>query len=605
MFGVLAAACVAFGSAWVNAQAPQSPPRPASPGFLAGQVVEWPSGRAISGAVVSLIGPAAGRAGGAQRPVITDAQGRFYFANVVPGAFGTTTIKDGYSYLPSAVFNRTNTLAAGERITDLKITLVKLGVISGTVRDDAGDPVAGMTVTALRRTLVNGRMTMTSPTRAKSDDRGFYRIAGLQPTDYVVCACVLNSIPLDGVLLTTLAAEPMQLLGIAGRALKVGADVVSLDDTLRTFAPTLYPNSTTIARADRVTVKPGEEKSSVDFNLTPTKAVHISGTISGSASPVSASNVQLIPTGESEEGAAMMQLNPALVQPDGRFDFINVPPGRYELRVQMVQTSARGGAPTGQAMQLLGSRMGGSGPSVQPSPTDPALFGSVSLTVGDTDMTGVSVFLKPGPVVSGKIRLVGNATPSPQSLQRLLVVVSNLTPAPGLPVQNTGFPVNPDLTFRTPWTIPGRSRLTAVGLPEFPTVKSVEVGNVDVMDTPIDINGDLSDVVITLSDVALSTITGTVQGTGTAEDLTALIFPADWRMWAEPEGAYRRYRAVAVSRAGAFTITSLISGDYLLAVVPDPESADWQQQSRLEALSKTATRVTLLDGEKKTIEVKR
>lgn len=592
---------IAFGSAFVNAQLPQGPPSDPRTGFLAGQVVEWPSGKPLAGVTVNV--QITGRAGG-MAPVITDSQGRFYFAHLPAGNYSPTAIKDGYSYPPSAVVARSTPVGVGERVTDLKVTLVKLGAISGTLRDDAGDPVVGMTVTALKRVLVNGRMTMTGGTRVKSDDRGAYRIPGLQPGEYVICACMLDAMPFDGTLLTTLAAEPIHLMGIAGRALKAGADAVSIDDTLRTFAPTLYPNSTTIARADRVVLKPGEDKSSVDFNLTPTRAVHLSGTILGSASPIGASAIQLIPAGESEEGAAMMRLNPMLIQPDGRFDFVNVPAGSYELRVQTTQTSARGGPPAGQATQLLGSRMSPS-PTPPPQSTDPFLWAVAPVQVGDTDISGITVVLKPGPVVSGKIRLLGSATLSPQSLQRMAVIVTTLVPPPGVPSARNGYPINPDLTFRVPWVIPGRYQLSVISTPEYPTLKSVEAGNLDVTDLPIDINADVTDVVITVSDAPLASLAGTALKMGTVDNLTALIFPADRRLWPEPEAAYRRYRAVAVARDGAFTAPQLLGGDYFIAIVPDADTADWQQPAKLEAWSKTATRVTLLDGEKKTIEVKR
>ena len=74
---------------------------------------------------------------------------------------------------------------------------------------------------------------------------------GLAPGDYLICACLRDPIPFDQLLLTTLASQPLNLMSVAARALTVGADVVSLDDTLRMYAPTFHPNSSTIARAAR------------------------------------------------------------------------------------------------------------------------------------------------------------------------------------------------------------------------------------------------------------------------------------------------------------------------------------------------------------------
>ncbi len=601
------AACALAASARGGVSAQQAPvassTAPAT-AFLAGQVVDSPSGRALPGATVSLNAVSGGRGGGPQRPVITDSQGRFYFASLPAGLYSFTTLKSGYSAIPSAVLTRTTALAAGERITDLKINLVKLGAISGTLRDDVGDPVVGMTVMALRRTIANGRPTMTSPSQARSDDRGTYRISGLQPGDYVVCACARDPLPLDGVLLTTLAAEPMQLMGVASRALKVGASAASLDDTLRTFAPTLYPNSSTVARADRVTVKTGEEKGSVDINLTAVKAVHISGTVTGSPSPLNATSaIRLTPSSESDEGATLMQMVPMLLQPDGRFDFVNVPSGSYVLRATVVTTAERsGGEPTGTAMTLLG-RAGGPPPPVRRAVTDPWMFASVPIVVGDRDLDGVPVVLRAGPSVSGQLRVFGGgATPSAQDLARSSVFLGNLTLGQGFPGANGIF--NPDGTFRIVSVSPGKYALT-VSVPSLPTLKSIEIGGVDVVDLPVEIAGDLTDVVITMGDGAPASISGTALRGGLIEDDVVLVFPTDRRLWTDPSAAFRRYRSSAVSRAGIFNVNGLPAGDYYIAIVSDAQSVDWQQSARFDALSKTATKVTLAEGEKKVVEVKR
>ncbi len=607
MFCVWAVALMVACGIGMSASPQQGPPPPTAPatGFIAGQIVEQPSGRGVAGATVTLAIVSGGRGGGAQRPVITDSQGRFYFANLAAGAYVFGTAKSGYSAVPSAVAVRTTPLATGERITDVKINLVKLGAISGTLRDDAGDPVAGMTVGALRRSINNGRPTMTSVGGARSDDRGAYRISGLQPGDYVVCACTRDPLPLDSVLLTTLAAEPMQLMGVAARALKVGANAASLDDTLRTFGPTLYPSSATVARADRVTVKPGEEKANVDINLTAVKAAHISGTVIGSPSPLNTWSLWMTPSGESDEGAIQMQVRPTVLQPDGRFDFVNVPAGSYILRATVMTAERGAGAPSGTAMTLLGRANTPSPLSIRRDVSDPWLVAYVPIVVGDRDIDGVSVVLKPGGVVSGKVQVTGNATlPPAQSLTRTLVIAAMLNPPPGLAVPVPSVALNADGTFRI-FLVPGRYQFSVQGLQGLPTLRSIEVGGVDMTDVPLEVDSEVSDVVLTMSAAPPASIGGTVARTGSAEDLDVLIFPADRRLWAEPAAAVFRYRAAAIARDGSFTAARLSAGDYFIAVVPDAQSVDWQQAPRLEALSKTATKVTLAEGEKKVVEVKR
>jgi hypothetical protein len=136
-------------------------------------------------------------------------------------------------------------------------------------------------------------------------------------------------------------------------------------------------------------------------------------------------------------------------------------------------------------------------------------------------------------------------------------------------------------------------------------MKRVELAGADATDQPLDLSGDAVDLLITLAASPFASIQGTVTQAASAQDVTALLFPADRRLWAEPRAASRRFQAVAVSRKGTFALANIAAGDYFLAVVPDTETVDWIEASRLETLSRTAQKVTLTDGEKKAIEVKR
>ena len=60
----------------------------------------------------------------------------------------------------------------------------------------------------------------------------------------------------------------------------------------------------------------------------------------------------------------LTQIQPMLVQADGRFDFASVPPGQYRLIVTHRETGATGGGPTGLALNFTGGR----GASPPPAP---------------------------------------------------------------------------------------------------------------------------------------------------------------------------------------------------------------------------------------------
>lgn len=127
----------------------------------------------------------------------------------------------------------------------------------------------------------------------------------------------------------------------------------------------------------------------------------------------------------------------------------------------------------------------------------------------------------------------------------------------------------------------------------------------DVTDMPLEIGeADVTDLVVTFVRSSFAAVSGTV--TGNFADTTVVFFPADRRLWVEPAAARRWFSFVPVSRAGNFSSGQfLLPGDYFVALVPDEQAADFQQQSKLEALAVRAQKVTLAAGEAKTIEVRR
>ena len=606
---VLTGGFVAFTAGWLCAADQQrgAPPPTTGTAFLAGQVVDATTNAPITGVTVTLIGSMAGRAGGPQPPVVVDSQGRFFFANLPAGSYRTQVVKTGYSVTSLTTFSRSLDLADGERVTNVKVSLVKLSTITGVVRDDGGDPAVGVDVIAFERATVRGRPTLQSYTQSKTDDRGMYRLSGLRPREYFICACGKDPMPFDGLLLTTLAADPIQLMGAAARALRVGSDAVTLDSTLRTIAPTFYPNSPTISRATRVAVAAGEEKTGVDIDVAVVRAARVSGTVVGSPSPVVAPALRLVPAGENTEGGAITQMSPVLMQPDGRFDFAGVAPGQYVLRAMTLVNAARGGGPTGSALAVFGARgaaMASANIGV-PAPNEPVLWASQPITVGEDGVTGLVISLRPGTPISGRMQFAGAAQPPPPQSGRALVVVRTTNTDPFSSPSGTIATVTSDFTFRIPGIEPGRYGITPSNWPAFPTFKSVTVGGVDVTDLPIEIaETEVSDVVVTMSDLPRGTVSGAVDRAPGAGDQVIVVFPTDRRYWVDLVAAQRRFVVAPVNAKGQFKFGSPPAGEYFYGLLPDSATEDWPTVAGLEALSRSAPRFTIADGQSLTLTVR-
>ncbi|HUR22230.1 MAG TPA: carboxypeptidase-like regulatory domain-containing protein [Vicinamibacterales bacterium] len=614
------AAAVAGALFTAIAHAQQTPPgAPASGnGMLAGRVVDADSGEGIAGATISMgmvrTGP--GLTGGAARyaPVLTDSQGRFVFTILQPGPHSASVEREGYAQVSGG---RTIDLEAGARVTDFNFRLTKFNTVLGTVRDDVGDPVVGTDVLAFVRTATQGRPpTLTVRARGRSDDRGQYRLNNLAAGQYVICACTRDVIPLDGQFLSTLAARPLDLLSVARRAAAAGSDVASLDSTLRTYAPTFYPNTPLASRAERVKVEKGETRASVDITLATVRAVRVSGQIIGlPPSSISAASMRLTAVGDVPEAAAITQLPPMLVQPDGRFDFSGVAPGTYVLDVNAV--AGRGAnSPSGSALAFLGTRAAPGPPPPPPPPPPPGGRGSAvapdeilwameTIVVGDEDVTGLVIPIQRGVTVRGTVEFAGAASPPQANTLRGVVQLAAMEPRPNRP-SAYGSQINPDGTFT--WIVPpGRYVIPAAPSLAAPwsNVRSITAKGVSVLDVPMVIDGDITDMVVTMTDAPPSSLLGTVElpAGESPEDWAVLVFPADKRLWKEPFASVRRFVTARVSSQRTFT-PRVPPGEYLIALSRDIPP-DWVEASALEELAKGATSVTVAESEKKAVQVRR
>jgi hypothetical protein len=244
-------------------------------------------------------------------------------------------------------------------------------------------------------------------------------------------------------------------------------------------------------------------------------------------------------------------------------------------------------------------------PPPPPLPEEPTLWASLPVSVGDENLSGLTVTLRPGARISGRLQFEGSApVPDPAQLQRTSIqITANEPRSPGMgPMAR----VETDGTFNTTGFPPGRYQISAA----VPSVsggatgwsfKSAAVNGRDLADEPLEIEAeDISGIVITFTDRP-SRVRGVVRAATGQPDVQAEVvaFPADSQGWREGL-ASRRVQTVRVSTTGAYDFGNVPAGDYYVAVVSGGTIGDTQDPAFLESLIATATRVTVADGETKT-----
>ncbi len=582
------------------------PVMPTGKGSITGTVTVAGTGQPARRARVNLNGSA--DAGGSVSTT-TDDQGRFAFNTLPDGRFTLSASKPGHI---SGAYGQRRPgrpgtpiqLAAGQRL-QVQIQLWRGGVLTGTLLDEHGEAIPGTPVRALRFMMQNGERTLQSAGNGQTDDRGVYRIYGLQPGDYLVNATPRNTSGPDVERLQTeIRALTERIQATPGataedaRAALTRLNILQSadpggDDGSSGYAPVYYPGTTAPAGATTVSLGPGEEKSGIDFQYQVVPIARIEGIVTGLPSPQGV-QITLVNTGFDVPGAGTGN---ARVDQQGTFRIPNVPPGQYRLiaraNVAADGQNTRGAGPGRGGMLPGGPRMGG------PGSQQTRLWATADVSVDGRNVSNVVLTLQPGMSVTGRVAFEG-ALPIPPDLSRVRVTLSPVQ-TPGVS-GNVSMPasaqVDSDGRFTIASVTPGRYRASA-GAPGGWYAGSVAVDGQDVLDFPVEIkpNQSVSNAVVTFTDKQTE-LTGMVVNDRSQPvvDYSLIIYPADKR-FVQPFS--RRIQTTRPATDGRFSFRNLPAGEYRLVPVLDPEPGSWLDPAFLEQLDSSATRVSLSEGEKK------
>jgi len=148
--------------------------------------------------------------------------------------------------------------------------------------------------------------------------------------------------------------------------------------------------------------------------------------------------------------------------------------------------------------------------------------------------------------------------------------------------------------------VPGKYRLSAglVG-PQSWVVDSITAGGQDVLDFPLEINGnrDITGIAVTFGD-RISELSGTIANEKgePATEQTILLYPTDQKYWT-PQS--RRIRTSRAGVDGQYNFRMVPPGEYRLTTLVDPEPGIWFDREVLEQLDSSSIRIVLGEGEKK------
>jgi protocatechuate 3,4-dioxygenase beta subunit len=575
-------------AATLHAQTPQPG------GVIIGRVVDIDSGEPVPGARVAIVDSAGGRTmtgGSDSYEVLTDSQGRFFFSALRPGLRSISTRTTEGNIINRASQPVLVQLEANQVVRDVVVAMTRSAWISGRVTDEAGDPVVGTYVSAYIRTGQESQPAMVAMRSSVTDDRGDYLLDPLIPGEYLVCACQWVAPVIDPGM-----AQTLRMLQPAPRE----ADIpVEVDARWRPPVRTFYPSAGHPEHASVVTLRSNEGRSDVHIGVISSRLSAISGRVTGLSDAVPRSAIRLQPV--MPQGSPVIAgFEPFQVTPDNGFRFTDIPPGNYLLLVRY-----RGPESSTSQQNGLSRRIGYGLSNVRPSTlNDISLWNATAVTVDGRDITDLHVAVSPALSISGVVRFLDKGIAEPLranggALERLDEPVDLAVTSP--------VRADDDGRFVLEGVVPGRYRFHWTILPPGLTLHSVRFGGREVTDLPFVIEEDSNPTFeVTLVNDASGTVSGRVFSSTGAPPAAVAAFPADRRFWEEPHVATRRFIHASADQLGRFTLEDVPPGEYIVAPIGAGEARGaWRTLPKLEALSVSGHRVTVVAGENPVLEIRR
>ena len=525
-------------------------------GTVSGKVVQEPGGQGIRKVVVELTAAEEGESGKEYRTA-TDASGTFRIEGVAPGKYLLEVLRSGYFPSKKSGQEWSVTVEAGKDSADLVYKMQAAGILSGKVVDAEGDPVAGVSVEAIRQ----GRPTQPvaraagagepDAARGLSNDLGEYRIANLRPGQYEVRAEATPDI------------APAPNPADKGRQKEKAV-----------YTKTYFPGTMEKGQAGTVQVVSGAT-ATANIGLLTNRAFRVNGTVSGVGTTQMAQIVLV------SRGGTTLQEN---LDEGGKFEFQNVQPGTYEARVLIVSGVGEGQRPTMKVEM------------VRPP-----------IVVDTADATGLDLVAEAGGTVKGRFHVDDDSQIDwTQMAVRLAPVPDGGSGAPNtameaLEMAGATAEVDADGAFEIKDVPGGTYQLAVASKSEVYRdyyTKSITESGREVADTGFAVTGGAG------LDIVVSAKGCSIDGTVVDKDGKPV---GDAEVMAVPASGQRMrpdaYQAEKSNPHGMFTLRGMIPGKYVVLAL-DGVHDEMRSAEFFAKYGTVGEQVELSEGEKKTVGLK-
>lgn len=486
---------------------------------IEGLVLDAQTGAPIKRAQIWLNGPQCTDGG-----ALTDASGRFVLDNIDPGTYDLSARHSRYldqRYGAKRPGGRGTALivAPGQRLKDLEIRLWRAASVTGRVVDEDGQPLKGARVQI-------GRARRYVVPEAYTNDLGEYRLSGIPPGSYSVEATYRSPLPMPG------PDKDMEM----------------------SYPPLFYPGVRDRSQSRPLDLKPGDEYSGIDFQMTPVTAVRVQGHIAASDGLVRVSAGR----------------NSAVAEPGtGAFELRGLLPGSYLLCAQDHSHD---------------------------------FFARWPLEIGNSNITGLTLAVSPGATIRERIPVIEEACAYAKldfaALGTHLRAHESFQKCDGESLPNGR--VEADGRFQFTSVPPGRFWIDVSRLSDDFYLKEARLGRLNILESGIQVDSDDLDGV----ELVLTPFGGRIDGTVLDGEKNQAPHA---QVILSPETKSQTVRTAWADASGRYSIRGIPPGEYRLfawssdeADVHDPTNLSDSDKKlgkevEIEEKSHTTVELTLED----------
>lgn len=526
----------------------QAPVEEQAPGTIQGSVLSGATGQALRRAQV-LLRPADSK--GTPRYQTTDESGTFAFPRVAPGRYMITVQREGYLSLSAGRIGNYKmppifTLNSGQTISGFIWRMTPSAVVSGKVKFDDAEPAVNVTIQLYRSYYDRGRRGYAPVANTHTDDRGEYRVRGLDPGSYYVAALY--------------QAPPRP----TGAEQEIRKDALGNPLPELSYAVTFFPQAQRMSDAVPIKVAPGDEVGGIDIFLTLVHTVHIRGSVvSALQGGVIASPSVSLRINDADNTASVTAPIDVTVDKDRIFDIAGVTAGPYLL----IATGEDNGVP---------------------------LTGRVPINIGDSDVPNTDIVVTPETRWSGKVHMEDDDSGLPSGLVILIEPRRSTAASARADVSENG-------EFSIPF-VPGETYdLYVLNAPEDSYLKSVRVANAERLGEGLETAAGVTPPQL---DILLGSQGGQIGGRAVTSDPMIVASGATVALIPDPPaGRVQAYQTTHADEYGNFLFRGIPPGEYLVVAWLDTAPCNVYDPDDLPACLSQGSGLTIDQAGQKSVQL--